>query len=269
MYTVYRQCDPNKTELIAKPFHPGSNEPNILKYLHSKPSPSSHIISFIEITPTITGSGWLILPKMHTLCNSWLINSRGVCGREQLGWGLVKGLAYLHEHNIAHRDIKPDNLICDDDFQLKIIDFDIAMEVKDENTEIAEYCGTEYWTAPEVGERDGPPPPMYSPIKADRWSCGHVIQSHIMAGNRDNCLSKFAGQLMANNPQRRPSLLEWHNLLGTPFSDVSHILKNGKKDISPDSPPLQDMVEVDKKSIKLPDPKRPRLAQGDQEPQGP
>ena len=140
MYTVYRQYDPNKTEMIAKPFRMGANEPYILKYLHSKPSPSPHIISLIETTPTISGRAWLILPKMHTL-NSLLIDSRGVCGREQLSWGLIKGLAYLHEHNVAHRDIRPKNLVCDDDFRLKIIDFDIAMEVHDENTKAVSTTG--------------------------------------------------------------------------------------------------------------------------------
>ena len=76
------------------------------------------------------------------------------------------------------------------------------MEVQDENTEIAEYCGTKDWTAPEVGERGGSPPPMYSPIKADRWSCGNVIWCHIMEGKKDSYLSKFADRLMANDPQQ-------------------------------------------------------------------
>jgi hypothetical protein len=249
MRTVYRQNDPNKTELITKPSRLGSHELDILRYLHSIDPPSPHIISFTPLR--ILGREWLILPKLHTLCNELLIDSRGVSGREQLGWGLVKGLAYLHEHNIAHLDIKPDNLVCDDDFRLKIIDFDIAIKVEDENTEIDEYCGTEDWTAPEVGERDSPTPPWYSPIKADRWSCGYVIWHHIMAGNGDSYLSKFAEQLMANDPQQRPSLPDWHKYLGAPFSDVSHVLKNGR--------PRKDMVEVDGENVKAPDAKRPRL----------
>ncbi|KAH9053067.1 hypothetical protein EDB87DRAFT_1548042, partial [Lactarius vividus] len=43
-----------------------------------------------------------------------------------------------------------------------------------ENMEVDEYRDTRDWTAPEIGEEDEPTP-MYSPIKADRWSCGPVL----------------------------------------------------------------------------------------------
>ena len=47
---------------------------------------------------------------------------------------------------------KPNNLVRDRDFNLKIIDFDSAIQVLDENPEIKGYCGTEGWTAPEIGK---------------------------------------------------------------------------------------------------------------------
>ena len=194
--TVCRRSDPNKTELIAKHLREGSNERTILEHLHTKQPRSPHVIQFIDAT-----RDWLILPKLHSICDRKLLNSRGISGRVLLGWGLIKGLAYLHEHNIAHRDVKPDNLVCDDDFCLQIIDFDVAIEVRDENTEVGEYRGTKGWTAPEMGTEDGPSL-MYSPIKADRWSCGRVLQCHIMAGKGDIRLVRFAHQLMANNPQQ-------------------------------------------------------------------
>jgi serine/threonine protein kinase len=60
------------------------------------------------------------------------MNRGGVRRRVQLGWGLIKGLGYLHEHKVAHRDVKPHKLVCDDDFELQIIDFDVAIKVQDE-----------------------------------------------------------------------------------------------------------------------------------------
>ncbi|KAF8465806.1 kinase-like domain-containing protein [Russula ochroleuca] len=250
--TVFRRKDPNKTELIAKHVREGSNEPDILKYLHAIRSQSPHVISFIEAIPSTT-TEWLILPKLHSIGDQRLMNSGGVRSRVQLGWGLIKGLAYLHEHKVAHRDIKPHNLVCDGDFRLQVIDFDVAIKVKDENTETDEYRGTKGWTAPEMGEEEGPTP-MYSPIKADRWSCGRVLLRHIMVRRGDKRLWEFADQLMANDPQQRPSLLEWHKW-SAPLSNMANVLKDGGKE----SRSRQDMIEVDGESMNPPDAKKPRL----------
>ncbi|KAH9003162.1 hypothetical protein EDB86DRAFT_3100341 [Lactarius hatsudake] len=250
--TVYRQSDPNKTELIAKHLRKGSNELDILKYLHTIQPQSPHVISLIETIPSITG-GWLILPMLYSIRDQELMNSRGVRGRDELGRGLIEGLGYLHEHGIAHRDIKPDNLVCDDDFRLQIIDFDVAIEVRDENTEVDEYRGTRNWTAPEMGEEEGPAA-WYSPIKADRWSCGRVLLHHIMVGRGDKRLWEFGKQLMARDPQQRPSLVGWDKLSAAPLSNMSKVPTVRGKESRP-------REEVDGVSIvEAPDAKKPRLS---------
>ncbi|KAH9052031.1 hypothetical protein EDB83DRAFT_2521899 [Lactarius deliciosus] len=251
--TVYRRGDP-KTELIAKRLREGSNELHILQHFRKIRPQSPHVIALIDTIPSITG-GWLILPKQRSLRNQRLMNSAGIHVRVKLGWGLVSGLAYLHEHKVAHRDIKPDNLVCDAVFSLKIIDFDVAIEVQDENTEVDKYRGTKGWTAPEMGEEDGLTP-MHSPIKADRWSCGHVLLRHIMVGKGDKRLSKFAERLMAKDPQLRPSLLDRDKSPIAPLSDMIYIHKDGGKE----SRPRQDMVGVDEECMKPPDAKKLRLA---------
>ncbi|KAH9029236.1 kinase-like domain-containing protein [Lactarius pseudohatsudake] len=248
--TVYRRSDRSKKELIAKRLRKGSVELHILKHLHSMRPQSPHIISLIETIPSTTG-GWLILPKLHSICDQRFMNCGGLHGRVQLGQGLIKGLAYLHEHNVAHRDIKPGNLVCDNAFHLQIIDFDAAVQVQDENTETDEYRGTEDWTAPEMGKEDGPTP-MHSPIKADRWSCGRVLLRYIMLGKGDSPLFKFAEELMADEPKKRPSLLEWDKWSAALYSDMANVL--GKEVRSG-----QDIVEVDGESMKPPDAKKPRL----------
>ena len=73
-------------------------------------------------------------------------------------WGLIRGLAFLHKNLVAHRDVKPDNLIIDNNKCLKIIDFDVAVRLTSENEELEGDCGTEGWKAPEMmkdGVRDG------------------------------------------------------------------------------------------------------------------
>jgi serine/threonine protein kinase len=254
---VYLRRDPKKTEYIAKHVYEGSNELAIHEYLQSRPSQSPHIISLIEAIPSTTRE-WLILPKLYSIRSQWFLEERSkVAGRSRLGWGLIKGLAYLHKHKIAHRDIKPGNLVRDRDFNLKIIDFDRAIKVQDENTEIDKYCGTEGWTAPEIGKQEGQTP-MYSPIKADRWSCGHAILYHIMDGvafwKRDSRLSNFANELMAKDPQQRPSLLEYPQL--RPSLLESHVASIHKDSVYQSR---QDVIDVDGESMELPDAKRPRL----------
>ncbi|KAH9168845.1 kinase-like domain-containing protein [Lactarius sanguifluus] len=249
--TVYRQSDRNKTELIAKHLRKGSKELDILKYLHTIRPQSPHVISLIETIPSTTG-GWLILPKLHSICYQEVMNSRGVRGRDQLGRGLIEGLGYLHEHGIAHRDIKPGNLVCDDDFCLQIIDFDVAIEVQDENTEVDKYRGTRDWTAPEMGEEGGPRA-WYSPIKADRWSCGRVLLRHILVGKGDNRLWRFAERLMSRDPQWRPLLLARNEWSAVPLSDKANVLQVSSKESRP-------RQYVDGVGMNPPYAKRPRVA---------
>ena len=60
---------------------------------------------------------------------------------------LIQGLEYLHDNGVAHMDIKLDNLLIGDDFNMKIADFDMA-HFRDDAIIISN--GTKYYRAPEV-----------------------------------------------------------------------------------------------------------------------
>jgi serine/threonine protein kinase len=62
---------------------------------------------------------------------------------------LIEGLEYLHSQNVAHLDIKPENLLVGRDFRLKIADFDHSALNGQVNIPAA---GTAYYRAPEMIE---------------------------------------------------------------------------------------------------------------------
>ncbi|KAF9071566.1 kinase-like domain-containing protein [Rhodocollybia butyracea] len=115
---------------------------------------------------------------------------------------LARGLDFLHKSGIAHLDIKPHNMVYDQGFNLYLIDFDAAERVEGVDSTINQVRGTEPWMAPEVIM--GP----YSPILADRFSCGRVfglINRYL--GNKQ--LAEFSEQLKRECPRERPPVEDW------------------------------------------------------------
>ncbi|KAH9048623.1 kinase-like domain-containing protein, partial [Lactarius deliciosus] len=89
----------------------------------------------------------------------------------------VEGVAYLHEHGVAHLDLKPGNVLVyarsgSLSPRLSIIDFGLSVFAESEEFLVEGYRGTPSWAAPEVGESGE----KYSAILADRWSCGKVLK---------------------------------------------------------------------------------------------
>ncbi|KAI0291878.1 hypothetical protein BC826DRAFT_1021453 [Russula brevipes] len=129
---MYRPLVPDK-EFIAKKVREQSDE---LKSQQHE----------IEVRPCYpVDRVWAILPKMLTVkgcAENWpeRFESKVV----QVRLGLIKGVAYLHGCRVAHRDIKPNNLVVDRGFCLKITDFDVATRVRDEDEEVDDLCGTEH-----------------------------------------------------------------------------------------------------------------------------
>lgn len=81
---------------------------------------------------------------------------------------LMRAVAHCHRRGVAHRDIKPDNVLFDRRGQLKLADFGSA-ELFREGEPMSGIVGTPYYVAPEVvaGREYGE--------KVDVWSAGVIL----------------------------------------------------------------------------------------------
>ncbi|OMJ88477.1 hypothetical protein SteCoe_9606 [Stentor coeruleus] len=63
---------------------------------------------------------------------------------------ILLGIEYLHEQNIAYRDLKPENVLLDIDGHIRITDFGLSKENIDSRSRSYSFCGSPEYMSPEM-----------------------------------------------------------------------------------------------------------------------
>ena len=105
------------------------------------------------------------------------------------------GLSYLHNRNVMHRDIKPDNLFISESGVIKLGDFGLAVQLEHSCSKRNTTCGTSLYMAPEVYEEE-------ACLKSDVWALGISI---IEMSENKNPFAGMTSAKVVNQVLNKPS----------------------------------------------------------------
>ena len=185
--------------------HVDQEELEIHAFLNSIKSELNHTIPILDEIALDVGMV-IVMPEERVLrfVGDSVFATRG----NDLALQLLEGVQFMHQHLVAHLDLKPDNILVAGPMnrpQLHITDFGVAVWVSKLESWIEGYRGTEGWVAPELKDN---PDGSYQPIRADLWSLGKLLK-YIASdddGGTPYPIWDLADKLMSPNSQQRPLL---------------------------------------------------------------
>ncbi|XP_054635277.1 serine/threonine-protein kinase PLK1 [Dunckerocampus dactyliophorus] len=114
---------------------------------------------------------------------------------------LLKGVQYLHDNKVIHRDLKLGNVFLNDDMDVKIGDFGLATKIEFDGERKKTLCGTPNYIAPEVLCKKG------HSFEVDVWSLGCILYT-LLVGKppfETSCLKETYNRIKKNN-----YAIPWH-----------------------------------------------------------
>ena len=106
--------------------------------------------------------------------NNEIRNQKGISIHKEsifkkIFYQIFSAMDYIHKKNIAHRDIKLENILLKSNYEIKIIDFGFGM-LNPEKKLQKFFCGTPNYMPPEIAEKK-----PYVGQLADMWSLGILV----------------------------------------------------------------------------------------------
>ncbi|KAM3623021.1 uncharacterized protein V6R79_006072 [Siganus canaliculatus] len=114
---------------------------------------------------------------------------------------LLKGVQYLHNNRVIHRDLKLGNIFLNDDMEVKIGDFGLATKIEFDGERKKTLCGTPNYIAPEVLCKKG------HSYEVDVWSLGCILYT-LLVGKppfETSCLKETYNRIKKNS-----YTIPWH-----------------------------------------------------------
>ena len=151
---------------------------------------------------------------------------------------ITNGIKEIHDKNLIHRDLKPDNILITNDFQIKIADFGISKQL----TSVSQYAKTETGTliymAPEIISND------HYNNKVDLWALGCILYElcTLTICFYDNALKKLIDIILYEEPEEIDV-----NIYGKEFQNLINLLLNKEYQERPDINEFYNILNETKK----------------------
>lgn len=113
---------------------------------------------------------------------------------------LIGAVRYLHRYDVVHRDLKLENLMLNDEFEVKLGDFGFSRCMTHNvhaNTGMrflsTTYCGSHAYASPEILNFE-----PYDPKLSDVWACGVILYTMVFGcfPFDDRCFAKLLQQVI-------------------------------------------------------------------------
>eukprot|EP00759_Apiculatamorpha_spiralis_P042093 PhF_6_TR40401/c0_g1_i1/m.60196/K07359/CAMKK2; calcium/calmodulin-dependent protein kinase kinase 2 len=83
---------------------------------------------------------------------------------------IIHGLQYLHEHNVAHMDVKLENILIDQEGGCKVVDFGLSQILSSQSEQLKKARGTPFYFSPEMQRGQG-----FHGFASDVWALGITL----------------------------------------------------------------------------------------------
>lgn len=133
---------------------------------------------------------------------------------------ILSGIQYLHSEGVIHRDLKPDNILCNSDTDIVITDFGLGIQINSDSSTMTKttvfgtyrYCSPEQWNnSHEVDYR------------TDIYSMGKIIEDIVTNFGANRNINSSIRMIidkctMQNREDRFSSIAELQNFINNVYS---------------------------------------------------